>query len=210
MEELQKLYDVLVRDGKYTKSFEEFQTKWAQDEQYKNKVYDVVSRDGLYTKDRNSFFQKYSGNVSAEKPVAPVKKKFALDSSSEVGSSELPKSTKPLSDMPTLDQQGLEQAMAKRQSVPTDMSGTPMLNTEAEKTVKPILQKIQKENQQLASEKKKYGDVFDKQLNIKPRVEESQYLKDRLIDLIFFNFCDRITKIMTKRCDVIDPVFFPQ
>ena len=180
MEELQKLYDVLVRDGKYTKSFEEFQTKWAQDEQYKNKVYDVVSRDGLYTKDRNSFFQKYSGNVSAEKPVAPVKKKFALDSSSEVGSSELPKSTKPLSDMPTLDQQGLEQAMAKRQSVPTDMSGTPMLNTEAEKTVKPILQKIQKENQQLASEKKKYGDVFDKQLNIKPRVEESQYLKDRL------------------------------
>jgi hypothetical protein len=92
MEELQKLYDVLVREGKYTKSFDEFKVKWSQDEAYKNKVYDVVSRDGIYTKDKNSFFQKYSGGVSAEKPSAPVKKKFALDSSSEVGSSELPKS----------------------------------------------------------------------------------------------------------------------
>lgn len=60
MEELKKLYDVLVREGKYSKSFEEFQTKWSQDEQYKNKVYDVVSRDKLYSKDKNSFFQKYS------------------------------------------------------------------------------------------------------------------------------------------------------
>jgi len=60
MDELQKLYDVLVREGKYTKSFEEFQSKWSQDQAYKDKVYDVVSRDGLYTKDKNSFFQKYS------------------------------------------------------------------------------------------------------------------------------------------------------
>jgi len=58
MDELQKLYDVLVRDGKYTKSFEEFQGQWG-DEAYRNKVYDVVSRDGLYTKDRDSFNQKY-------------------------------------------------------------------------------------------------------------------------------------------------------
>jgi hypothetical protein len=60
MDELQKLYDVLVREGKYTKSFEEFQTRWGQDQAYKDKVYDVVLRDGLYTKDKNSFFQKYS------------------------------------------------------------------------------------------------------------------------------------------------------
>ena len=63
MDELQKLYDVLVRDGKYTKSFEEFQLKWSQDQEYKDKVYDVVSRDGLYTKDRESFFQKYSAQA---------------------------------------------------------------------------------------------------------------------------------------------------
>jgi hypothetical protein len=66
MDKLQKLYDVLVREGKYTKSFEEFQAKWSQDQAYKDKVYDVVSRDGLYTKDRESFFQTYSAQ-------APVK-----------------------------------------------------------------------------------------------------------------------------------------
>ena len=60
MDELQKLYDVLVREGKYTKSFDEFKVKWSQDQAYKDKVFDVVSRDGLYTKDKNSFFQKYS------------------------------------------------------------------------------------------------------------------------------------------------------
>lgn len=77
MEELQKLYDVLVREGKYTKSFEEFQSKWNQDQTYKTQVYDVMSRDGFYTKDKNSFLQKYSGNViqSPTEPIPTVKKK---------------------------------------------------------------------------------------------------------------------------------------
>jgi hypothetical protein len=60
MEELQKLYDVLVREGKYSKSFEEFKSKWSQDKAYKDKVYDVVTSGGFYGKDKNSFLQKYS------------------------------------------------------------------------------------------------------------------------------------------------------
>ena len=60
MDELQKLYDVLYSEGYYTKSFEEFQNQWG-DEQYQTKVYDVVYQDGLYTKDRDSFNQKYVG-----------------------------------------------------------------------------------------------------------------------------------------------------
>ena len=70
MDELKKLYDVLYREGKYTKSFEEFQTKWGQDQAYKEKVFEVVSRDGLYTKDKDSFFQKYSGAAVAPSAVA--------------------------------------------------------------------------------------------------------------------------------------------
>ena len=113
MEELQKLYDVLVREGKYTKSFEEFKSKWSQDAAYKNQVFDVVSRDGLYTKDKNSFLQKYSGDL--DETVAPtsdvVKKKDLLESSkqpmqnqsttelpSEVGSSATPQSKKFIAD----------------------------------------------------------------------------------------------------------------
>ena len=36
MEELQKLYDVLVRDGYYTNDFETFMSKW-DDPEYKQK-----------------------------------------------------------------------------------------------------------------------------------------------------------------------------
>ena len=61
---------------------------------------------------------------------------------------------------------------------PTDMSGKPLLPEQKES--QKILSKIYKENQALEAEKKKFGDVFDKQLNIKPKVEESQYLEDRL------------------------------
>lgn len=80
MDELQKLYEVLSREGKYTKSFEEFKAQW-NDDAYKSKVFDVVSRDGLYTKDKNSFLQKYSGVSAAPQPQAepqaepPVEKK---------------------------------------------------------------------------------------------------------------------------------------
>jgi len=60
MDELEKLYKSLVRDGYYTKDFESFQSQYSGDEEYRNKVYDVVSRDGLYTKSREEFFTKYS------------------------------------------------------------------------------------------------------------------------------------------------------
>lgn len=59
MEELQKLYDVLVRDGYYTKTLEEFTTQF-EDPTYQDKVFNVVSREGLYTKDKDSFLNKYS------------------------------------------------------------------------------------------------------------------------------------------------------
>lgn len=59
MEELQKLYDVLVRDGYYTNDFETFISKW-DDPEYKQKVYEVTSREGLYTQDFESFNNKYT------------------------------------------------------------------------------------------------------------------------------------------------------
>jgi len=66
MDELEKLYNVLTRDGYYTKSFDEFKTKWS-DTDYQQKVYDVVSRDELYTKDYDSFINKYVGGVDVKK-----------------------------------------------------------------------------------------------------------------------------------------------
>ena len=75
--DIKKLYDVLSRDGYYTKSFEEFNTQF-EDEAYKQKVYDVVSRDKLYTKSYDDFNSKYS-----------VKKKDVSVLPSEVSTSGL-------------------------------------------------------------------------------------------------------------------------
>ena len=58
MEELEKLYEVLTRDGFYTKSFEEFQAQ-SEDPEYQDKVYEVVSREGLFTKSKDEFVNKY-------------------------------------------------------------------------------------------------------------------------------------------------------
>ena len=62
MNELERLYSTLKEKGYYTKSFEEFQNQYSDDE-YKRKVYDVVSRDQLYTKDYDSFANKYNSEV---------------------------------------------------------------------------------------------------------------------------------------------------
>mgnify|MGYP003337016036 CR=1 FL=1 len=60
MNELQKLYDLLSREGYYTKSFEEFQQQYNGDASYRDKVYGVVSRDGFYTKTKEEFLTKYA------------------------------------------------------------------------------------------------------------------------------------------------------
>ena len=76
MDELQKLYDVLIRDGYYTKSFDDFKVKF-QDPEYQDKVYGVVERDGLFTKGKDEFVKKYiSSPVDNQSMIAdPVKKK---------------------------------------------------------------------------------------------------------------------------------------
>ena len=58
MEELEKLYEVLTRDGYYTKTFEEFPVQ-VEDPEYQDKVFQVVTRDGLFTKSKEDFVNKY-------------------------------------------------------------------------------------------------------------------------------------------------------
>lgn len=58
-DELVKLYDLLVREGYYTKTWEEFAFKYLEEPEYKEKVFDVVSRDGFYTKSKEEFLNQY-------------------------------------------------------------------------------------------------------------------------------------------------------
>jgi hypothetical protein len=144
----------------YQKNRDEFVKLLHSDSEVLNDMYSYVKGKG-YKKDINSF------NSLIGKNEAPTqKKKFASELSSVDGSSESPRSIKPLSDMPTLDQQGLEEAMAKRQSVPTDMSGTPIVDTKAQKAAKPIIEKISKNKPEL----------------IKPRVLKEQEEKESYLE----------------------------
>lgn len=77
MDELEKLFNVLTRDGYYTKSFEEFQSQY-NDPAYRDKVFGVVTRDGLYTNSREEFDVKYSpSGAVVEETITedPLKKK---------------------------------------------------------------------------------------------------------------------------------------
>jgi len=83
MERIVKLYNVLKRDGYYTKSLEDFQ-KQMQDPAYQDKVFNVVTRDRLFTKSKEEFLDMYS-----------VKKKDDTELPSEDGSSDSQKTNLP-------------------------------------------------------------------------------------------------------------------
>ena len=89
MDELEKLFNALTRDGYYTKSFEEFQTQY-NDPVYRDKVFGVVSRDGLFTKTREEFDLKYvpSGVETEIQEGVPVKKKDVSEDSSFFGTTK--------------------------------------------------------------------------------------------------------------------------
>ena len=84
MNELQKLYDLLSREGYYTKSFEEFQQQYNGDASYRDKVYGVVSRDGFYTKTKEEFLTKYA----TAQPEVKKKEDGQFDFGSQEGSTD--------------------------------------------------------------------------------------------------------------------------
>ncbi len=74
MDNLQKLYNVLQRDGYITKSFDEFVDQATQDSEYQDRIFTVVSRDNLFTGNQEEFAEKYFSEL-ATSPVEGVKKK---------------------------------------------------------------------------------------------------------------------------------------
>lgn len=80
-DELVKLYELLVREGYYTKNLEDFVFKYIGEPGYKEKVFDVVSRDGFYTKSKEEFFDQYKlpdNDAYKDFYAGTVKKKTTL------------------------------------------------------------------------------------------------------------------------------------
>ena len=80
MEEIEKLYNVLIDKKLYSKSLEDFQVQFA-DPEYVDKVYNVVTDKKLYSKDKETFTNQYS----SKKKI----KDEPMDSPSGTGGSDL-------------------------------------------------------------------------------------------------------------------------
>lgn len=120
-------------------------------------------------------FIKQFGN---EAPVQ--KKKLDSELSSEVGSSVSQESPKRKAEQFT----GFsEKDLAK-------MKQTPEEKPQIDNALKTTFETISKNKKEKEIEQKKYSDIFDRQLNIKPKVEDSQYLKERL-DAVNANLIDK-------------------
>jgi ribosomal protein S18 acetylase RimI-like enzyme len=86
MEQLRILHELLVARQYYSKSFEDFQEQF-KDEEYQNKVYGVLNRDNIYTNSKEQFFSDLG--LKAKPINEPQKKKIGTtdtDLSSEGGS----------------------------------------------------------------------------------------------------------------------------
>ncbi len=65
MEEIEKLYNVLIDKKLYSKSLEEFEEQFS-DPEYVDKVYNVVTDRKLYSKDKETFNNQYSSKKKIE------------------------------------------------------------------------------------------------------------------------------------------------
>jgi hypothetical protein len=70
MPEIENLYSVVKDNGLYTKSYDEFVSKYS-DEQNMSKLYQVVYDQGLYTKSFNDFKGKYFTQVKKKESASP-------------------------------------------------------------------------------------------------------------------------------------------
>ena len=80
MPEIENLYSVVKDNGLYTKSYDEFVSKYS-DEQNMSKLYQVVYDQGLYTKSFNDFKGKYFTQVKKKESASPSQQKKGATSS---------------------------------------------------------------------------------------------------------------------------------
>jgi hypothetical protein len=74
MDEIEELYNVVYEKGLYTKSFDEFKTKYS-DTASRDKLFSVVSERGYYTKSKEEFSAKYFSSTEKKNSADSLRKK---------------------------------------------------------------------------------------------------------------------------------------
>lgn len=126
---LQDLYEWIKNndssyEGRY--NYEQFKQQM-RDKNYATKMHGWIGGlDDTFSERRplDNFLKEVGSFKTSAEVTAPVKKKFALESSSEDGLLASKKSIKPISDMPTLDQPGVMESVKK------DLKNAPKNDTE--------------------------------------------------------------------------------
>ena len=175
---IQDLYNQLGGQDKFG-SFEDFQVLITTDKTYQKDFYNSIGSETLG--DFNDFtalvstpVKKKDLSVSEQSQPAPAK---AMGSSSADGSLGTPPTVRPQKKLTQEDLENISNTDIK------DMSGKVVFSKAKQEEAKKTLTRISEEKKVLESEKKKYSDVFDRQLKIKPKPAESQYLNDRLASI---------------------------
>jgi len=174
-------YDLFVSDG-YTKSFEEFKKLLSTNTDALKDSYDLFVSDG-YGKSIDDY--KLLMGVGAKPSTSPSKKKFASESSSEVGSSELPKPKKLTTE--EFETQ-FKQAMGKQNATPKDVAGQPVVKPQIDKALKSTFAKI---NNKVGSDKRISQTLGKINSNLIGKEEEevvAELSKDQTLKDLGFTF----------------------
>ena len=182
---IQDSYNVFVSQG-YTKSIDEFKKLINTNPQALKDSYDVFVNNG-YSKS----IDDYKALMGVSSKPAPVSKKKVSSESVAPQKPQTP-TTESLSEdglsvtpPPIKIGQKFSKAELREQPMEVSRDATfvkiPQIKT-------PKREFIEQEKQ--AVEKKKYGEIFDKQVGAKPKPSESSYLKERLksIDTDLINY----------------------
>ena len=91
---LEKLYKGLFDDGNISIPFEQFQNKFENDSNYRQRLHTGIVEDGDFSGDYNTFENKFLGKTNGSADATPTGGPNVMGSQSDDGSFELPQITK--------------------------------------------------------------------------------------------------------------------
>ena len=90
---LEQLYNGLLQDDYISISFEEFQNKFKNDPNYRQKLHAGIVEDGDFSGDYNTFENKFMGKPQGSPEVTQAEEPIVTESGLDVGSLGLPETT---------------------------------------------------------------------------------------------------------------------
>jgi hypothetical protein len=124
-EPLKKLYDVVSEKGMYTKSYDDFKSKYSKPEE-RDKLFNAVAQEGLYTKSKDEFNKKYfDGGLGSvpkfELPTKPIKEAASKESTGITPTAVALQQAKSLKNVKTSADKFSEQVAASKKVLESEL-----------------------------------------------------------------------------------------